>query len=137
VLGIATRWGLAEAVIASVAGMLCFNYFFLPPVGTLTISDPQNWVALIVFLVTAVIASHLSSSAKERAEEAILRQQEMERLYALSRSLLLVDRHTELAKQVAKQVAQVFESSGVAFFDRGSDRIYRAGLKMSGSTTLN
>jgi len=127
VLGIATRWGLLEAVIASLAGMLCFNYFFLPPLGTLIISDPQNWVALFVFLVTAVIASHLSSSAKERAEEAILRQHEMERLYALSRNLLLADSHTELAKQVAHQVAQVFESNGVAFLDRSSDCIYRAG----------
>ncbi|PYT04467.1 MAG: hypothetical protein DMF60_15245 [Acidobacteria bacterium] len=45
-LGIATRWGLREAIVASVGGMLCFNFFFLPPVGTWTIQDPQNWVAL-------------------------------------------------------------------------------------------
>ena len=127
VLGIATRWGLLEAVIASVGGVLCINFFFLPPVGSLTISDPQNWVALFVFLVTAVIASHLSSGAKARAEEAILRQHEMERLYALSRNLLLADSHTELAKQVAQQIAQISESSDVAFYDRSSDRVYRAG----------
>ncbi len=64
VLGVATRWGLLEAIAASIAGMLCFNYFFLPPIGTLTIADPQNWIALFAFVVTAVIASHLSSSAK-------------------------------------------------------------------------
>ena len=44
ILLIATAWGIVEATIASVAAMLCFNFFFLPPVGTLTIADPQNWV---------------------------------------------------------------------------------------------
>lgn len=127
VLAIATVWGLFEAVAASVFGVICFNYFFLPPVGTFTISDPQNWLALFVFLVTAVIASHLSSRAKERAEEAIQRQHELERLYALSRSLLLVDNPSELARQIALQVAQAFEPEGVAFLDRSTDRVYRAG----------
>ncbi len=129
VLAIATVWGLFEAVAASVLGVICFNYFFLPPVGTFTIADPQNWVALFVFLVTAVIASHLSTRAKERAEEAIQRQHELERLYALSRNLLLIDNPSELAKQIALQVAQAFEPEGVAFLDRSTDRVYRAGPK--------
>ena len=59
ILGISARWGLAEATVASVVAVLGFNYFFLPPVGTLTIQDPQNWVALVAFLVTAVTASQL------------------------------------------------------------------------------
>ena len=46
ILGISARWGLAEASFASVVGVLGLNYFFLEPVGTLTIEDPQNWVAL-------------------------------------------------------------------------------------------
>src|SRR5207247_4507289 len=46
ILVIATAWGLLEAIIASVVAVLCFNYFFFPPVGTFTIADPQNWVAL-------------------------------------------------------------------------------------------
>ena len=50
ILIVATAWGLTEAVIASVVAMLCFNFFFLPPLGTFTIADPQNWVALLAFL---------------------------------------------------------------------------------------
>jgi two-component system, OmpR family, sensor histidine kinase KdpD len=126
-LGIAAVWGLPEAVAASILGVTCFNYFFLPPVGTFTIADPQNWVALFVFLVTSVIASQLSSSAKRRAEEAIQRQHELERLYALSRNLLLIDSASELNKQIAHQVAQAFEVRGVAFFDRSTNQVYRAG----------
>jgi two-component system, OmpR family, sensor histidine kinase KdpD len=127
VLAIATRWGLLEALAASVAGVVCFNYFFLPPVGTFTIVDPQNWVALLAFVLTAVIASHLSASAKKQARDSIRRQREMERLYTLSRNLLLIDNRSPLAQQITNQVAQVFELPGVAFFDRTSDIIHRAG----------
>src|SRR5271169_3865676 len=60
ILAVATWGSLTEAVVASFAAMLAFNYFFLPPVGTFTIADPQNWVALTAFLITAVTASNLS-----------------------------------------------------------------------------
>ena len=51
-------------MVASVLGMLCFNFFFLPPLYTLTIADPQNWVALSAFFITASIAGHLSVTIK-------------------------------------------------------------------------
>jgi two-component system sensor histidine kinase KdpD len=127
ILGIATKWGLLEAIVASVSGMLCFNFFFLPPVGTFTIADPQNWVALFAFLVTAVVASQLSASAKRRALEATRRQQEMERLYELSRGLMLVDKSSSIAGQVSHRTAQVFGLPGVAIFDRRNDHVYRTG----------
>jgi two-component system sensor histidine kinase KdpD len=129
ILGIATKWGLIEAIVASVIGMVCFNFFFIPPVGTLTVADPQNWVALIAFLVTAVVASELSTSVKQRALEATRRQQEMERLYELSRGLMLVDKNSPIASQVAHRTAQAFDLQEVAIFDRRSDYIYRAGPK--------
>lgn len=75
VLFVATWRGLGPALAASVAGVLSFNYFFLPPLYTLDVADPENWVALAAFLVTAVVAGQLSARAKRRAEEA-------ERLYA-------------------------------------------------------
>ncbi len=81
VLFIATAWGSGPAIVASVAGMLCFNYFFLPPVGKLRIADPDNWIALFAFLVTAVVAGQLSARAKRRAEEAEAGRREIERLY--------------------------------------------------------
>ncbi len=127
VLGIATVWGLMEAVTASILAVTCFNFFFMPPVGTFTVADPQNWVALLVFLVTSVIASHLSSSAKKRTDEAIGRQHEIERLYALSRNLMLIENPSGLTRQIAHQVAQAFEASGVIFFDRTANQVYRAG----------
>ena len=64
VLGTATIGRLRIAIVVAVAGMLVFNFFFLPPVRTFTIADPQNWIALFAFLVVAVIASNLSAAAQ-------------------------------------------------------------------------
>jgi len=126
-LGVATRWGLLEAIVASVAGMLCFNFFFLPPIFTFYLADTQNWVALFAFLITAVVASQLSTSARQRALEAMRRQEEMERLYELSRALMLVDQHSATAGQISQRIAQVFGVNGVAVFDRETDQTYRTG----------
>ena len=70
VLFVATVWGRGPAMVASVLAMLCFNFFFLPPIYTFTIADPQNWVALAAFLVTAITAGHLSERAKRRGAAA-------------------------------------------------------------------
>jgi len=128
ILVIATTGGLIESTVASVAAMLCFNYFYLPPIGTFTIADPHNWVALFAFLATSLTASQLSARAKRRTQEAIDRRGEMERLYSLSRSLLLTDPTKPMARQMVQQIAQVFAFSAMALYDRNSDEIYRAGF---------
>ena len=127
VLIIAANWGLTEALVASVASMIAFNFFFLPPIRTLTIADPQNWVALTAFVVTAIIASHLSSSAQRQARQAGRRQQEMEQLYTLSRNLLMMDMHGPLAQEITNSIAQVFALPALAFYDRAAGRIHQAG----------
>src|SRR5437899_930402 len=62
--------GSKPALLASVLGVLSFNFFFLPPFHTFTIADPQNWVALTAFFVTALAVGQLSARAKQRAVEA-------------------------------------------------------------------
>lgn len=81
VLFVATLWGSRPAFLASVCGMLSFNFFFLPPVWTLIIADPENWIALSAFLAVAIVAGQLSARAKRRAEEAESGRREIERLY--------------------------------------------------------
>ena len=117
ILVIAATWGLIEALVASGAAMLCFNYFFLPPVGRLAIADPQNWAALLTFLATALIASHLSDRARKEAHEAKRRQQETERLYELSRVILLTGTARHIYFQVAQNLARIFECRSVAIYD--------------------
>jgi len=81
VLITAVGYGSHPAFASSIFAMLAFNFFFLPPYHTFTIADPQNWVALFVFLVTALIAGSLSAREKRRAEEADSRKKEVEKLY--------------------------------------------------------
>lgn len=77
----AILWGSKPALLASILGVLSYNFFFLPPYHTFTIADPQNWVALTAFFITALAVGQLSARAKERAEIAETRRQEIERLY--------------------------------------------------------
>lgn len=99
VLFVATRWGSRPAIVAAVLGVLCFNFFFLPPTGTLTIEDPQNWIALAAFLMTAMIAGQLSSRARRRAEEAEAGRREIERLYGELRDAFERASHAEALRQ--------------------------------------
>ncbi len=78
ILFLATIFGSKPALVASVLAIFCFNFFFLPPIGTLTIADPQNWIALISFVIVAVTAGQLSAKAKKRAEEAEKLYQELQ-----------------------------------------------------------
>lgn len=102
VLFIATRWGSLPALAASILAMLCFNFFFLPPLGTFTIAATDNWIALLAFLITAVTAGQLSASAKRRAEEAETGRLEIERLYAELRDAFERASHAEALRQSEK-----------------------------------
>src|ERR1700735_5820155 len=84
ILAVSTVWGIAVAVFMSIIAMLAFNYNFLPPIGRFTVADPQNWVALFAFLVVSVLASHLSSRARQKAEDASARRRAIEKMYAFS-----------------------------------------------------
>src|SRR5262245_57983583 len=71
VLSTASLASMWMSILVAVAGTLALNFFYLPPVGTFTIADPQNWIALAAFLAAALIASNLSTAAQTRAREAI------------------------------------------------------------------
>jgi len=81
VLFVALFWGSRPALLASVLGMFCFNFFFLPPLYTLTIAHGENWIALIIFFTTALAVGQLSARAKQRAEEAESGKRQIESLY--------------------------------------------------------
>ena len=126
VLLVSAYWGLRIALFLSFAGAAAFNYFFLPPFGTFTIADPQNWVALISFLVTAVVASNLSERARREAEQAQRRRREVERLYALSQQLLTSDNAARLLNGVSSYIADTFALRGAALLVAGKETVYRS-----------
>jgi two-component system sensor histidine kinase KdpD len=127
ILAVSTVWGIAVAVFMSVTAMLAFNYNFLPPVGRFTVADPQNWVALFAFLVVSVLASHLSSRARQKAEDASARRREIEKLYAFSQGLLESGNVIQLLNRIPTQIVDIFEVGAAALLLAEKQKIYRSG----------
>ncbi len=127
VLLVATVWGLAEAVTTSVAATLALNFFFLPPIGTFNVQDPQNWVALFAFLIAAITASQLSGRAQRRTLEAQRRRLETEHLYALGRAILLDDHFDRILPNAVTEIARIFDAEEVALYDAASQNTFRHG----------
>jgi two-component system sensor histidine kinase KdpD len=138
VLATATVGRLWAAIVSSIAAMLALNFFFLPPFGTFTIADPQNWIALFAFLVVAVIASNLSAAAQARASEAIASRNEVTRLFDLTRDVLLTTETAGAIDALARHVARRFELAKIAIClptDHGW-RIHQGGSEAVSIDTL-
>jgi two-component system sensor histidine kinase KdpD len=126
ILVVAANWGLRQAIYLSLISATAFNFFFLPPVLTFTIGDVRNWVALLAFLVTGVIASRLAERARTQARIARRRQNEAERLYEFSQKMLVTGNVIDLLNQLPQMIAATFNMSGAALYLRERDRIYRS-----------
>jgi len=120
----ASRWRLQYSVYLSVLCTLLYNFFFLPPVGRLTIEDPRNWVALTAFLACSGLVSHLSNQEHRQAEAAEERRREVERLYEFSQQLLLQDDPRRLARATPSAAAAAFGFRAVALYVREDDAVY-------------
>jgi two-component system sensor histidine kinase KdpD len=127
ILAVSTVWGIAVSVFMSVVAMLAFNYYFLPPVGRFTIADPQNWIALFAFLVVSVLASSLSTRARQKAEDASQRRREIEKLYAFSQGLLESGNVIQLLNRIPSQIVDIFEVGAAALLLSEKQKIYRSG----------
>lgn len=128
VLLISAYWGLSYAVVMAIGATAAFNFFFLPPIGTFTIADPQNWVALFAFLVTALVASNLAERARSQAEAAKRRRHEVERLFSLSQRLLASENVLELLNALPGYVQETFSVGSVAVMAADHPTVYRSSL---------
>jgi len=107
VLPAAVFFGTPYAVLVAVSSMLAFNFFFLEPVHTFALRDSENWVALAVYVATAVVVGELAAWARRRATEARRREREAEFLAEVSATLLEADQVRDRLKQIATRTAEV------------------------------
>src|ERR1700757_2062644 len=128
ILAVSAVWGMAVSVLMSIAAMLAFNYFFLPPVGTLTITDPQNWVALLAFLLTSITGSQLSSRIRREADTANRRRREIEHLYSFSQKLLGEGNVIQLMNAIPNHIVESFESGAASLYLADKQKFYRSGF---------
>jgi len=127
VLVVSANWGFWYAAFLAVISTLAFNFFFLPPFGTFTIADPQNWVALLAFLATAVISGQLSERARRQTLSANQRRREIEHLYAFSQRLLTLESVPEVLNRVPRHITETFGCKGAAIFVHDKVDVYRSG----------
>jgi len=126
VLLTAAFWGFRVAMVLSVLATAAFNFFFLPPVGAFTIADPQNWIALFAFLVTAVVASDLAERARNQANQATEQRLNVEHLYGLSQKLMTVETVPELMNAIPVFVVESFGGAGAALISNVKPTVYRS-----------
>ena len=113
VLTLASTRGRFPAIVASVVAFLSFDYFLIPPFYLLTITQPEEWLALCIFLCTAILTGQLASALRSRAHQARQREQEMRILYELVRDTTQEENLDHQLGVIARTLVTVFASRGV------------------------
>jgi two-component system sensor histidine kinase KdpD len=109
IVGIAVRYGLWPSIAASVAASLCYNFFFMPPLYTFTITDPTNVAAFAVFTILAIIVSNLAGRGRTQTVTALQRVRSVESLYAFSRKLASAGTLDDVLWATAHQIASMLK----------------------------
>jgi two-component system sensor histidine kinase KdpD len=123
----ALRLGFWEATGCSFVAIGCLAYYFAPPIYSFRVADPENWVALVTFEVIALIVSRLSNRLRNEMRESLLHRRNAERLYELSRSILVLDRQRPSGPQIACLIEKHIGVDSVAIFDGSTAELFTAG----------
>jgi two-component system sensor histidine kinase KdpD len=127
VLAVASFCGFWQASLTSLMAVSCLDYLFLPPIFHFNVTDSRDWAALGAFEATALVISRLSARELRSTREAILHRTGMEKLYELSRNLLLLDWREPPGGQLVALIHRIFGASAVAFFVKNLDSQDRIG----------
>jgi two-component system, OmpR family, sensor histidine kinase KdpD len=124
VLLISVKGGLLVGTVASFIATLCYNFFFFPPLYTLTIAEPANWFALAAFLIASVTVNRLVVAARVQADKAEQRRMELETLYGLSIDLFTATNRVGALGEAAGRALQLLgaRAGGLVLFDGSSYR---------------
>src|SRR3977135_142230 len=127
VVGVAVRYGLWPSLLVTVASSLCYNFFFLPPLYTFTITDPPNLAAFVFFTVVAVVVSHFAARGRSQTLAAGERVRAVELLYAFSRKLAGVGTLDDVLWATAYQAALMLKVRVVLLLPEGGSIAVKAG----------
>ena len=127
VVAVAVRYGLWPSLLATVASSLCYNFFFLPPIYTFTITDPTNVGAFVFFTIVAVVVSHFAARGRTRTVAAHERVRAVELLYAFSRKLAGVGTLDDVLWATAYQTALMLKVRVVLLLPENGSIAVKAG----------
>lgn len=115
----------SKLVISLYSALLCalaFDYFFLPPLRTFTLAGPQEWISMLTFLVSSVVAGRVSERARKQKDQAQQRREDVERLYLLSQEMMLNEDAAALIRDLPAMVAKIFALGSVVLFVQERDQ---------------
>ncbi len=126
VLVAALQGKIGAAMIASIAATLCLDYFFVQPLLSISIADPEGWVALLVFLSASLVAARMSGQLRRNRDELISNHAESDRFHALSRAMLLSSGSEEVGRSIVNKCMELFGSREIVLFDSGTGAFHRS-----------
>ena len=116
VAAIAIRFGIPGAILTAVASVLVYDFLFVNPLHTLTVSDPGEWLNLVLLLFVAVTVGQLAAMERGRAEAALERERESRALFDMTRALAVGETTSEALPAIAAALAR----------DAGMDQVWVA-----------
>ena len=127
IVGVAVTLGLYPSLLAVIAAMLCYNFFFLPPLYTFTIAEPANVAALFFFTVVAVLVSNLAARTRSQAKVAQARARTTNALYSFSRKLTACLNVDDVLWATAYQMASMLQVRVVLLLPENGTLVLKAG----------
>ena len=127
IIGIAVCYGLLPSLVASVAGSMTYNYFFLPPLFTFTIADPKNVAAFLTFAIVAILVSNIAARMRSQAVIAVNRASTTESLYGFSRKLAGTGTLDDVLWATAFQIASMLKVRVVLLLPENGSIVVKAG----------
>ncbi len=122
----AVQWGLGPSLFASVLSMLAYDFFFVPPVFTLTVASPQDILALAIYVSVAVLTSNLTAKVRDQAHAARMREARTSVLYGLSREMAASAGLDNVLQAIVTEVAETQAAEAVVLLPSGDELAVRA-----------
>ena len=138
VMGISSLAGIRLSLYAALLCAFSFDYFFLPPVGSLRITGIEAWAAMLAFLLSCLVVGRVAERARDQARQANARREDVERLYELSQQMMLQEDAARLMRDLPRMIARIFELDGVVLYVRDLNEVHTstADLPMSIAASL-
>ena len=124
VVWMATQAGVALSIYTALLCAVCFDFFFLPPIRTLTLAGPQEWVSMFTFVASSYVAGRVAERARKQAETAEQRREDVERLYTLSKEMMLYEDAAGLMNELPQMIHRIFSLEGVVLYVREQDQFF-------------
>lgn len=118
----ATQAGLLVSLYCALLCAVSFDYFFLPPIHTLVLAGPQEWVSMFTFVISSLVAGRVAERARNQKEQAEQRGEDVERLYLFSQEMMLHEDTSALIRDLPGLIRQIFSLESVVLYVRDRDQ---------------